>query len=87
LLDPAKPDDVCDKCTDDRKDKPMLGMTIAQGVKKTPTTRPCGTAARSSTPTTASLPVRLKPKDGGKELAVRGYIGPFYRNQTWIRVE
>ena len=31
--------------------------------------------------------VRLTPKDGGKTLEVRGYIGPFYRNQTWQRVE
>ena len=31
--------------------------------------------------------VRLTPKDGGKTLEVRGFIGPFYRNQTWVRVE
>ena len=31
--------------------------------------------------------LRLTPKEGGKQLEVRGYIGPFYRNQTWIRVE
>ena len=30
---------------------------------------------------------RLKPVDGGKKLEMRGYIGPFYRTQTWIRVE
>ena len=31
--------------------------------------------------------LRLKPTDGGKSLEVRGYIGPFHRNQTWLRVE
>jgi uncharacterized protein (DUF2147 family) len=31
--------------------------------------------------------LRLKPLDGGKALEVRGFIGPFYRNQTWIRAE
>jgi uncharacterized protein (DUF2147 family) len=31
--------------------------------------------------------LRLKPLDGGKKLEVRGYIGPFFRNQQWIRVE
>ena len=30
--------------------------------------------------------VRLS-HDGGKTLEVRGHIGPFFRNQTWIRVE
>ena len=31
--------------------------------------------------------VRLTPKDGGKVLEVRGFIGPFYRNQKWLRLE
>ena len=30
---------------------------------------------------------RLKPLDGGAKLELRGYIGPFYRSQTWLRVE
>ena len=25
--------------------------------------------------------------DGGKKLMVRGYIGPFYKTQEWIRLE
>jgi hypothetical protein len=29
----------------------------------------------------------MTPQDGGKTLQVRGFIGPFYRNQQWIRVE
>ena len=31
VFDPAKQDAKCDKCSDDRKDKPVLGMTIHQG--------------------------------------------------------
>jgi uncharacterized protein (DUF2147 family) len=31
--------------------------------------------------------VRLKPVEGGKKLEMRGYIGPFYRTQVWLRVE
>ncbi len=30
----AKQDAVCDKCTDDRKDKPVLGLEIIRGAKK-----------------------------------------------------
>ncbi len=30
----AKQDSVCDKCTDERKDKPVLGMNIIRGAKK-----------------------------------------------------
>jgi len=30
----AKQDAVCEECTDDRKGKPIVGMTIIRGVKK-----------------------------------------------------
>ena len=32
---------------------------------------------------------KLKPAplDGGQKLQVRGYIGPFFRTQTWTRVQ
>ena len=36
ILDPTKQDGKCEKCTDARKDKPVLGMTIVEGVKKNP---------------------------------------------------
>jgi hypothetical protein len=31
--------------------------------------------------------VTTPPEDGGKALEVRGYFGPLYRNQTWLRIE
>jgi len=31
--------------------------------------------------------LRLTPIEGGKKLEVRGYIGFFFRNQTWVRVQ
>jgi hypothetical protein len=33
LIDPSRQDGRCDKCTDERKDQPMLGMTIMRNVK------------------------------------------------------
>ena len=55
LLDPATaPDAVCKECSDERKDKPMLGMTLhPQCPRRTTATRASGTAATSSTRTTA----------------------------------
>ena len=88
FLDPTtKLDDVCEKCTDERKDKPVLGMTIIRGAK--------ADAARQHweggdilDPNNGKVyKLRLKPEDGGKTLEVRGYIGPFFRNQQWQRVE
>jgi uncharacterized protein (DUF2147 family) len=87
LLDPAKQNSVCDKCTDARKDKPVLGMTIVQGAKKN-ADGDAWEGGEILDPNNGKLyKLRLKPTDGGKALEVRGYIGPFYRNQTWLRVE
>src|SRR5688572_4080960 len=33
LLDPSRPNPTCDKCKDDRKDKPITGMEIIRGMK------------------------------------------------------
>jgi len=88
ILDPqAKADARCDKCEDERKDQPILGMTI---IRKT------RAAADGQTweggdildPNKGKVyRLRLKPLDGGARLEVRGYLGPFYRNQIWQRVE
>ena len=71
----AKPDARCDQCDDDRKDKPTLGMEIIRGNKILDPEN--GREYR----------LRLTPFDEGKKLEVRGYLGPFYRNQVWLRAE
>ena len=87
LLDPkTKPDDVCDKCTDERKDKPVVGLTIIRNAKKSgDDTWEGGDITDPNNGKVYKL--RLKPLDGGRLLEVRGYIGPFFRNQQWIRAE
>jgi uncharacterized protein (DUF2147 family) len=88
LLDPDKQNDVCDKCTDDRKDKPILGLTIIRNAKLANDDATTWTGGDITDPNNGkTYRLRLKMLDDGKKLEVRGYIGPFYRNQTWIRVE
>jgi uncharacterized protein (DUF2147 family) len=87
LLDPAKQDAKCDKCSDARKDKPVTGMTIIEGVKKNADEAYWDGGTILDPNNGKTYKVRLTPKDGGKTLEVRGFIGPFYRNQTWTRVE
>jgi len=87
LLDPSKQDTRCDKCTDARKDQPVLGMTILEGVKKNPDEAYWDGGTILDPNNGKTYRVRLTPKEGGKTLEVRGFIGPFYRNQTWIRIE
>lgn len=87
LLDPAKQDARCEQCTDARKGQPILGMTILEGVRKA-SEAPYWEAGTILDPNNGkTYRVRLTPKDGGRSLEVRGYLGPFYRNQTWQRVE
>ena len=90
LLDPAKAASVCDKCTDDRKDKPVAGMTIIKAVKHSDSDKALWDGGEILDPNNGkTYKVRLTPGDGGKTLAVRGYIGApmLGRTQTWIRVE
>ena len=91
LLDPgAKPDAVCDLCSDDRKDKPIVGMTLIKGVKQSESDKGRWDGGEILDPNNGkTYKVRLTPGDAGKTLAVRGYIGTpmLGRTQTWIRVE
>ncbi len=87
LLDPTKQDTKCDKCEGARKDQPVLGMTIIEGVKKN-ADEPYWDGGSILDPNNGkTYKVRLTPKDGGKTMEVRGFIAFFFRNQTWQRVE
>ena len=88
IADPTKQDSKCDKCTDERKDKAVLGMTIVRNAKQSKEDPEVWDDGEILDPNNGKVyRLRLKPLDGGKTLQVRGYIGPFFRNQTWIRAE
>jgi uncharacterized protein (DUF2147 family) len=89
IFDAGKQDSKCDKCTDERKDKPVLGMTIIEDVKKIADEAYWGGGIILDPNNGKTYKVRLTLKDGGKALDVRGYIGAplLGRTQTWLRVE
>ena len=91
LLNPdASPDELCKKCTDERKDQPIVGMTIITGAKQSERNKEMWDGGLILDPGNGkTYKLHLTPIDGGKQLAVRGYIGmPMLgRTQTWIRVE
>lgn len=90
IFDAAKQDAKCDKCADERKDQPLVGLSILRGVKKHGSDADLWDGGDILDPNDGKVyKVRLKPVEGGKQLEVRGYIGmPMLgRTQTWIRVE
>ncbi len=82
----VKPDDVCDKCSDDRKDKPILGLEIIRGGKKAEGKDVWEGGKILDPENGRNYTLRMTPIEGGKKLEVRGSIGPFGRTQTWARV-
>jgi uncharacterized protein (DUF2147 family) len=87
VLTPGKGDATCDKCDGARKDKPVLGMTIIEGVKKNADEAYWDGGSILDPNNGKTYKVRLTIQEGGKQMQVRGFIGPLYRNQTWVRVE
>ena len=90
VFDATKQDARCEKCSDDRKDQPVLGMTIVKGVRANLDDKALWDGGEILDPNNGkTYKVRMKPVDGGKRLEVRGYIGAplLGRTQTWVRVE
>lgn len=76
---------VCDKCSDARKNQPIIGMTMLNGLKKDGDEYNGGQILDPNNGKVYRS--KLKVADGGKKLEVRGYIGvPMLgRSQTWVR--
>ena len=80
---------TCDECKDDRKGQAIIGMEIVRGVKPDASGdnlwANCGKILDPENG--KEYTVKMVPQEGGKKLQVRGYIGPFYRTQTWLRAQ
>ncbi len=83
----AKPEDVCAECSDDRKDKPILGLEIIRGAKKADDKDVWEHGKILDPENGRNYTLKLTPIEGGKRLEVRGSIGPFGRTQTWVRIQ
>lgn len=91
ILDAEAPKDaVCKDCTDERKDKPIVGMTIIRNMKQSADDKTSFDGGDILDPKDGKVyKSRMKLVDGGGKLDVRGYIGmPMLgRTQTWTRAE
>ena len=87
LTKDAKPEDLCKECSDDRKDKPLLGLELIRGAKKTEGKEVWEGGKILDPENGRTYGLRMTPIEAGKKLEVRDSIGPFGRTQTWVRVQ
>lgn len=83
----ADPQAVCDRCSDDRKGQPLVGLEIIRGAKQAQGKAVWEDGKILDPENGSSYSLKLTPADNGNKLDVRGSIGPFGRTQTWSRVE
>lgn len=79
------PDPVCEECSeeDNRYQKKVIGMEILRDMVKAGNEYSEGTILD---PNNGKV-YRCKIWVEGNDLKVRGYWGPFYRTQTWLRAQ
>lgn len=83
ILDAGRQNALCDKCTDDRKDKPVQGLQIIRGLRADGDEWTDGTILDPENGKVYDC--KLWVEDGA--LNVRGYIAFFFRTQTWVRAK
>jgi uncharacterized protein (DUF2147 family) len=82
----AKPEhETCVNCTDDRKNKPLIGMEIIRGLSKDGDEFSGGKITDPKNGKTYKCLIKRE----GEKLNVRGYLGfsIIGRSQTWVKVD
>ncbi len=81
------PENLCEKCKGERKNQPVVGMTILWGLKDEGGVWKGGEILDPDNGKTYRC--KMSVSENGRELDVRGYIGISLigRTQTWLRVE
>jgi uncharacterized protein (DUF2147 family) len=88
IFDPKQAVEACEKCSGDRRGKPVQGLDIIRGL------HPDGTGAWSGgeilDPETGdTYRASLRVTDNGRKLVLRGSVlgGLIGRSQTWLRAD
>ena len=84
LLNPSKPNPVCDKCKDDRKGKPITGMEIIRNMK--PEGANAWAGGTILKPDEGKVyKSKMQLLEGGKKLEVSGCVAFICKEQVWVR--
>lgn len=80
------PDTICESCKGEKKNKPLIGMIILEGLQTQNESWGGGTIMDPENGKTYKCKMSMETND---KLKVRGYIGieALGRNQFWYRVE
>ncbi|MGB1293878.1 MAG: DUF2147 domain-containing protein [Flavobacteriales bacterium] len=84
ITDESKRQNRCTKCTDDRKDKLIVGMEILKNLKKDGNRFSGGKILDPKTGKVYRAEIWVDENDSDK-LNVRGYIAFFYDTREWRR--
>ena len=85
--DPSKEPTTCKACADDRKDQPMIGLEMVRGGKLAADGQWYEGGEILDPDIGKTYTLKMRVADGGTKLTIRGYMGPFYRTQTWERAQ
>lgn len=80
------PDPVCEKCEGPEKNQKVKGMVIIKNMRKDGDEWVGGTILDPKKGKVYRCKLWVDPKNPD-QLRVRGYLGPFFRTQTWHRVK
>lgn len=80
------PHSLCSQCDGSLKNKPVMGMQIVKNMNWEGSEWTGGTILDPDNGKIYDSKIWINPENHNK-LNVRGYIGPFFRTQTWIKIE
>ena len=78
---------TCGECSGQYKGKPFVGIVTLWNLKAQKDGTWGGGNGYKPSEDRSFTAKSMRLVDGGKKLEVRGYLGPFWRTQTWQRVE
>jgi len=86
ILNPKNKNTICEKCKEDKKNKPILTMIIIDGLTKDDDAFGGGTILDPENGKTYNCRLKLD-EDDKDTLQVRDYVAFFYKTQYWKRVK